>query len=170
MAKGALRPQSPLAGRLDLFLSADIAYTASRRSDLHSLRETHVTRHRLGLRSSWTRVLAASYFVQLLEHVAEPATPIPDLSALLTRGLDYLESHDPDLRAMLHFEQELARLLGLHNPKGTPAIQALRQTFHHIPASREKLLDSFKSPPSTQLPPTSEVHTPLPPPTNHSPP
>jgi DNA repair protein RecO (recombination protein O) len=149
VAKGALRPKSPFAGRLDLFLSADLAFTESRRSDLHTLRETAVTRHRFGLRESWRRVLAASYCVQLIERVAERDTPIPELFDLLTRALDYLESHDPDLRAILHFERELARALGLQSPSGGTAIQALQHVFHIATPQRDHLLHSLQpSPPS----------------------
>ncbi|MFN0128158.1 MAG: DNA repair protein RecO [Verrucomicrobiales bacterium] len=143
VAKGALRPKSPFAGRLDLFLTADIAYAESRRSDLHILREITVTSHRFGLRNSWSRVLAASYFVHLLEQVAERATPLPDHFALLTRALDYLESHDPSLRAILHYERELARLLGIQSARGDNALQALRDLFHVNPSHREKLLQSL---------------------------
>lgn len=156
VAKGALRPKSPFAGRLDLFLSADLAYIESRRSDLHVLREAAVTRHRFGLRESWRRVLAASYFVQLLEQVAERATPIPDLFALLTRALDYLESHDPDLRAVLHYERELARSLGIHSATGGTAIEALRHLYHVVPAQREKLLHAVKDAPPSATPDAPE--------------
>ncbi len=142
VAKGALRPASAFAGRLDLFLTADLAYAESRRSDLHVLREASVTSHRFTLRESWQRVLAASWFVRLLEHVAERATPIPEHFSLLTRALDFLESRDPDLRAVLHYEREMARLLGLHRAH-TAAWPALQQTFHIPPADRDKLLQAL---------------------------
>jgi hypothetical protein len=148
VAKGALRPKSPFAGRLDLFLSAELAFAESRRSDLHTLREAAVTRHRFGLRESWRRVLAASYFVHLLEHVAERDTPIPELFELLTRALNYLESHDPDLGAIVHFERELARALGIQNAGGGTAIQALRHLLHLPTTQRDQLLQSLQSPPS----------------------
>jgi DNA repair protein RecO (recombination protein O) len=146
VAKGALRPKSAFAGRLDLFLTADLGYVESRRSDLHTLREAEVTRHRFGLRDAWVRVLAASYFVQLLEQVAERATPIPELFDLLTRALDYLESHDPDRRAVLHYERELARALGIQSATGGTAIEGLRHVYHVVPTQREKLLEAINDP------------------------
>lgn len=152
MAKGALRPKNAFSGRLDLFLSADLGYVESRRSELHLLREVQVTRHRFGLREAWVRVLAASYFVQLIEQVAERATPVPELFALLTRALDYLESHNPDRRAVLHFERELARALGLPQLSGGGANQGLQHAFHLAPAPREKLLDALKDPPPGATP------------------
>ena len=39
VAKGARRPRSPFAGRLDLFYLAEITYSRSRQSELHGLRE-----------------------------------------------------------------------------------------------------------------------------------
>ena len=39
VAKGARRPKSPFAGKLDLFYLADFSFTRSRRSELHALRE-----------------------------------------------------------------------------------------------------------------------------------
>jgi DNA repair protein RecO (recombination protein O) len=146
VAKGALRPKSPLAGRLDLFLSANLAYTESRRSDLHSLREAEIANPRLGLRASWPRIAAASYFVQLIEQVAERATPIPELFDLLTRALDYLESYEPDQRAVLHYERQLARALGLQSTHGGTAIEAIRHHFHFSATPRDALLRAIQKP------------------------
>src|ERR1700689_4933510 len=39
VAKGARRAKSPFAGKLDLFYLADISFSRSRHSDLHTLRE-----------------------------------------------------------------------------------------------------------------------------------
>lgn len=144
VAKGARRPRSAFAGRLDLFATVEIGYAPSRRSDLHMLREASVAAHRFGLRESWLRVLAASYFVRLIEQVAEPATPIPELFDLLTRALDYLDGRDPDMRAVIHFERELARCLGIHTPAGGAAIQAIRQMYHSLPPQRQKLLAALQ--------------------------
>lgn len=139
LAKGALRPRSAFAGRLDLFVTAEIDYLPSRRSDLHTLRECEVTRHRHQLHQSWRRVMAASYFVQLLELVAERETPVPELADLLTRALDYLNSQEPDWRAVLHFEHELARVLGIHAPRRGAAIQAIHAAYHQVPPLRQRL-------------------------------
>src|SRR5690606_29085538 len=122
-----------------LFVTADIDYAPSRRSDLHTLRECVVTRHRMDLHGSWPRVVAASYFVQLLELVAERETPVPELAGLLTRALDFLETREPDWRAVLHFERELARALGIHAENGGAAIQAIHAACHQVPPLRGKL-------------------------------
>jgi DNA repair protein RecO (recombination protein O) len=145
VAKGARRPKSAFAGRLDLFYTAEIDIVRSRSSDLHILREVAVITHRFGLQQSYLRLLAASYFVKLLETVAERETPIPELYALLARALDYLESHQPDLRAVLHYEQEMARSLGIHALEGGAPIQAIREVYHHVPEQRATLLDRLRN-------------------------
>ena len=39
IAKGARRPKSPFAGKLDLFFEAEISIVRSRKTDLHTLAE-----------------------------------------------------------------------------------------------------------------------------------
>ena len=42
VAKGARRPRSPFAGKLDLFVEADLVWVPSRASELHILKEVEV--------------------------------------------------------------------------------------------------------------------------------
>ena len=42
VAKGARRPKSPYAGKLDLFYEADFSFSPSRTSELHTLREVRL--------------------------------------------------------------------------------------------------------------------------------
>lgn len=139
VAKGARRPASPYAGKLDLFYSAELVWLPAKKSDLHTLRELEVTDFRLGLQSTWGRVLCASYFVKLLEAVAEVETPVESLYDLLRRALDYLTSHDPTRKAVLHFERELAHDLGVQGDGGAAPILALRQMLHRVPPQRDEL-------------------------------
>ncbi len=145
VAKGALRPKSPFAGKLDLFFEADIAFTRSRTSDLHTLRETEVRDPRARIRTRYPRLLAGTYFITLLETNAERETPIPELHDLLTRALDFLDREDPTRRAVLHYETQLARLLGLHMG-GKPsenAIHAIHDLHPKIPRQRAELMDTL---------------------------
>ena len=139
VAKGARRPASPYAGKLDLFYSAELVWLPAKKSDLHTLKELEVTDFRLGLQATWVRVLCASYFVKLLEAVAEVETPVESLYDLLRRALDYLTSHDPTRKAVLHFERELAHDLGVQGDGGALSILALRQMLHRVPPQREEL-------------------------------
>jgi DNA repair protein RecO (recombination protein O) len=145
VAKGARRPASGFAGKLDLFYSTDLLWQPARRSELHLLKEVEVTDFRLGIQATWRRVLCASYFVKLLESVAEPGTPVPGLYDLLRRALDYLTSHEPDRKAVLHFEKELAHELGVHGDEGTAPITALRQMLHRVPDQRAALFEQLES-------------------------
>ena len=144
VAKGARRASSPFAGRLDLFYAADIQFVRSRKSDWHTLHDVSVVEHRMGLQQSYLRLLAASYFVRLVELIAEPGTPLPELFDLLARALQWLDANDPTLKALLHFEKQAAQALGMHAPTGSAPIQVIRQTYHRIPDQRGKLLEALK--------------------------
>ena len=59
--------------------------------------------------------------------------------------LPYLSENDPDLRAVLHFETELARIAGVHDTKmlkSNPAL-ALANLFGRLPSSRAGLLKAL---------------------------
>ena len=142
VAKGALRPKSGFAGRLDLFFGAEIEFVRSRSSDLHILRELAVLEPRFGLRSSYLQTLAASYFVQLLELVAEKDTPIPEIHDLLERALDHLAQGAPRLRSVTYFEEELVGHLGIGQAT-LPPHAAILKLYHKLPAGREELIEAL---------------------------
>lgn len=146
VAKGARRPASPFAGKLDLFFGAEISVAKTPRGDLHPLREVAVSAWREGLRRDYPSMLLAAYCCQLLELAVEPEHAEPALFDLLRRALDHLADKPPSLRALNHFEAELARLLGvLHG--SLPAETCLRQAIGTLPANRRALMDL--------MPPTS---------------
>lgn len=140
VAKGARRPKSPFAGKLDLFFGGEIAVSQARRGDLHSLREVSISHWREGLRRSYTATLLAAYFCQLLEAAVEPEHPDPALHDLLERALDHIDAAAPSLRALRHFESELARILGVLPSRGD-ASDSLRDTLGKLPPSRGELIE-----------------------------
>ena len=140
VAKGAHRPKNRFAGKLDLFFQCEIEIVRSRKSDLHILKDLAVLKTRLGIRQSYLQTLAASYFVKLIEKVAEPAAPAPELADLLERSFEYLNQTRPNHRAVLHFEKELTRCLGIAHPTCTPAT-SISNTFGQLPKQREELLE-----------------------------
>lgn len=142
MAKGALRPKSAFAGTLDLFFETEIAFMRSTRSEIHTLRECILKNPFEGLRKDYARVEMAAYFVELIELLTELDHPVPELFDLLHRALRYLENATPDRRALLHFESELARLLGIHTEGN--AYTALARVCHHLPQSRRGLVAKLK--------------------------
>jgi DNA repair protein RecO (recombination protein O) len=144
VAKGARRPKSPFAGRIDLFFGAEITFVPARRGDLHVLREVAVRDWREGLRTSYVSMLLAGYCCQVLEAAVEPDHPEPDLFDLLRRALDHLDRSPPTLKALRHFESELARLLGISR-ESTPAEAALREVLGTLPATRIELLERLSA-------------------------
>lgn len=141
VAKGALRPKTPFAGRLDLFVSAEIRFTRSKVSDLHTLAEVAWMDPRLHLRDSYDRVLAATYLVKLVEMVVERETPLPAVYDLLHKALDYLTTHEPSKALVERFELRLAEDMGVAGQPGKAAA-ALQMAVHQaLPVQRRQLLD-----------------------------
>ena len=146
VAKGARRAKSAFAGKLDLFFEAEIQISRSKRSNLHTLTEVALQNPFGGIRENFRRTQAASYFVELIEICTESDHHEPELFSLLRRAFAYLNANDPDLRAVLHFEMELARIAGVHDTKvlkSDPA-RALANLFGRLPSSRGELLKSLR--------------------------
>jgi DNA repair protein RecO (recombination protein O) len=142
IVKGALRPKNRFAGVLDLFFDCDISIARSAKSDLHTLREAELRDARAGLRTDHRRVALAAYFVELIELTTEPEHPAPELYDLLRRAFGFLDQHPAEARALLHFESELARMLGIAHPELSPIV-AIGRACHRIPASRAACLAAF---------------------------
>jgi|TARA_B110000037_G_scaffold223121_1_gene302387 DNA repair protein RecO (recombination protein O) len=140
VAKGALRPKSAFAGKLDLFFSGEICVVRARKGELHILREVSISGWRQGLRRQYLTTLMAGYFCQLVEAGVEPGHCDAPLFDLLTRALDYLEKEDPTMKAMLHFEKQLTEILGISGGGGA-ADTALRSHLGMMPATRAQLVE-----------------------------
>lgn len=146
IAKGALRPKSPFVGLLDLFVSCELRLVSGKSTDLGILSEARWTNPRLGLRTSYGRILAATYLVKLLALVAERHAPLPEVYPLLVKALDYLCEKDPSPALVLRFEQRLAEALGLI-PEGDRALaaDAIEDVFHkRLPVQRQQLFEWMK--------------------------
>jgi DNA repair protein RecO len=155
VAKGALRPKSPFAGRLDLFVTCEVVMARSPRTDLHILKEIHLIDPRLTLRNSYLRVLAATYFCKLVELVAERETPLAEVHDILKLALDHLNTHEPTSRLVIRFENKLCEHLGLGCVEhGAAAL--LHDTFHKpLPPQRKQLLDELsRATPDNATPPS----------------
>jgi DNA repair protein RecO (recombination protein O) len=151
VAKGARRAKTPFAGKLDLFFETEISIVPSRKSTLHTLTEVVLKNPFAGIRKNYLRTQAAAYFVELIEICTERDHHEPELFALLRRAFGYLDANDPNLRAISHFETELARIAGVHpaaagpgKRKADPAF-ALGNLFGRLPVSRTPLLKTLAS-------------------------
>ena len=142
VAKGARQPKSRFSGVLDLFFECEIQYLRSRKSELHILRELVLLSAYEAIRIEYSRVALASYFVELIELVTEPDHPAPEIYTLLKRACTHLNGHAATKRALLHFESELVRFLGIQHPDLTAAI-AIGRAYHRLPQSRTALVKSL---------------------------
>ena len=113
VAKGARRPKSPYAGKLDLFYLADFSFTRSRRSDLHTLREVNLRETHGALREDFVKLQHAAYATACLELATETDTPLPEIYELTSGFLDWLCRSEPQVQSIFAFELKLLHELGL---------------------------------------------------------
>ena len=146
VAKGARRPKSPFAGKLDLFYLADFSFMRSRRSDLHTLREVNLRETHGPLRGDVARLQHAAYVTACLELATEAETPLPEIYALAAGFLDWLCSDEPRVQTIFAFELKLLHELGLapdlgetRLPPGTQKIAATLLTAEWSVCARLKL-------------------------------
>ena len=149
VARGARNPKSPFAGKLDLFFDAEISWSRARSGELHSLREVSVTDTRESIRSDYNAMLLSGYCCRLLEFAVERDHPEPELCDLLRRALDHVSARGASVRAMQHFEHEMARNLGVSGER-RHATSALRDALGSLPPQRAQLLERLS--PAAEFP------------------
>lgn len=113
VAKGARRPKSPFAGKLDLFFLAELSFRQSQRSELHALRELRVLDFHQALRAELGYLQQAAYLAQLVEKTTEVNTPLPGLFELVKETLSQLPGSQPRALTVFAFEMKLLAMLGL---------------------------------------------------------
>jgi DNA repair protein RecO (recombination protein O) len=143
VAKGARNPKSSFAGKLDLFFAAEISWQPAKRGKLHHLRECHVIDYREGLRRDYHTTMLAGYCCGLIEQVCEPEHPHEAMHDLLSRALRHLDEEGGSLRALRHFERELARIEGVGRDRGD-AFTELAQIGASLPQLRSDLLQRLR--------------------------
>ena len=114
VAKGARRPKSSFAGKLDLFYEADISFARSRKSDLHILREVNLRGTNKFLRDDILKLNRAAYAAAFIEQATETETALPAVFDLLREFLKALGAQQsPAATIVFAFELKLLRELGL---------------------------------------------------------
>jgi len=113
VAKGARRPQSPFASKLDLFYRADFSFSRSRSSDLHTLREVNLKETFPSLREDMGRLQQAGYATHLIELATETDTPIPSVYELLLGFAKFICAGPPAPQTIFALELKLLQDLGL---------------------------------------------------------
>ncbi len=113
VAKGARRPKSPFAGKLDLFYAADFSYSRSRSSSLHQLREIKLRETHGAIRRDLMKLQQAGYAAAFIEQATETDTPLPEIFELVREFLKHLCEHQPQPQNIFALELKLLRELGL---------------------------------------------------------
>ena len=113
VAKGARRPQSPFAGKLDLFYAADFSFSRSRRSDLHTLREVSLRETHGAIRQDILKLQQAGYAAAFIEQTTEVETPLAEIFELTRAFLKQLCGQPPRPQNIFTLELKLLRELGL---------------------------------------------------------
>lgn len=135
VAKGARRPKSPFAGKLDLFYLADFSFSRSRHSELHALREASLRQTHAPIRQELLKLQQAGYATAFIEQATETEAPMPEVFELTCDFIDHLCTQPAQPANIFAFEFKLLRELGL-----APDLHELRLT----PGARkivEALLD-----------------------------
>jgi DNA repair protein RecO (recombination protein O) len=141
-ARGALRQGGAFCGKLDLFHRAEITFSISRRSTLHTLREVNLLASLDN--PSYATLSLASYFSDLALGIAPAMQPSHEIHDLLVRALDHLGSAPPSSRAFNHFERETARIAGVLDPRSDPATRhALAHLCGGFPKTRAQALKAL---------------------------
>jgi DNA repair protein RecO (recombination protein O) len=113
VAKGALRPKSPLRGKLDLFYKAEFSFARSRRSELHALREVRLLETHALLRQELAWLQQASYCAAFIEQATETDTPLPMIYELMDGLLEHLPRQPAQPLTLFAFEMKMLVELGL---------------------------------------------------------
>jgi len=104
-----------------------------------------------GIRKNYFSTQTAAYFVELIEICTERDHREPELFALLHRAFSYLDANMPNLRAVTHFETELAtyrRCARSQNMKKRSSFRAgqfIREIAHLAHAALENVIITDES-------------------------
>jgi DNA repair protein RecO (recombination protein O) len=113
VAKGARRPKSLFAGKLDLFYEADFSFQRSRSSELHTLREVRLRKTNSALREDILKLQRAAYAATFVVQTTETETPLANVYELFGEFLQSLCAHEPSSQLIFAFELKMLHELGL---------------------------------------------------------
>jgi DNA repair protein RecO (recombination protein O) len=113
VAKGARRPKSPFAGKVDLFYEADFSFSRSRRGELHTLREISLRQTNGALREDILKLRQAAYAAALIVQATEIETPLAAIFELFQKFLEVAATRESLPQTILAFELKMLHELGL---------------------------------------------------------
>jgi DNA repair protein RecO (recombination protein O) len=112
VAKGARRPKSPFAGKLDLYYEADFSFQRARKSSLHTLREVNLRATRPALRTDFSALEQIARAGRRIERTTEEDAPVPEIFDLFKNFLDEIAKPPIETALLLAFEIKLLEVLG----------------------------------------------------------
>lgn len=131
VAKGARRPKSPFAGKLDLFYEADFSFSRSHRSELHNLREVKLLKTHGAIREDIRKLQQAAYATAFIEQATETETPLPEIFKLLAVWYQQLCQQTLPAHGIFALELKLLDELGLrpdlNSARLTPGARKISQ-------------------------------------------
>ncbi|MDX2081790.1 MAG: DNA repair protein RecO [Terrimicrobiaceae bacterium] len=134
LARAARRPSSPFAGKLDLFYRAEVGFSTSAKTSLHTLREVRLIEPFDAAAVPCGNVFLCGYFAELVDLCTESGHASPDIYSLLARAVGHLREKTASARALGYFEEELCRVLGIAG--AADPLAALGNYCGRIPESR----------------------------------
>jgi DNA repair protein RecO (recombination protein O) len=133
VAKGARRPKSPFAGKLDIFYAAEFSFSRSRQSELHTLREVSLHETHGAIREDILKLQQAGYAAAFIEQATEMETPLPEIFELVRGFLKQLCEQTPQPQNVLALELKLLREMGLEpdfdETRVTPGARKIVESF-----------------------------------------
>ncbi|MDX1952341.1 MAG: DNA repair protein RecO [Verrucomicrobiota bacterium] len=113
IAKGARKPKSTFAGRLDLNFLAEFSFQRSSRSTLHTLREVTLLNQFASVRTEISKLQQIAYTSVLLEKCVEEDAPAPELFQLYRGFLEHVARTRSSVNSILAFELKFLKEMGL---------------------------------------------------------
>lgn len=141
VAKGALKPKNKFHQKTELFTQAELLWAPSTRSDLHQQIDIEIKRRRNAISERYKNFLAASYFVELLESSSEFDAPSYESYDLIERGFNFLTEKDITRKAVIHFEKQLAEILGYGS--SMEEVNSLKNQNKKVSRLRQKCLEGL---------------------------
>lgn len=93
VAKGARKPTSSFAARLDVFCEADLLMVKGKSLDI--VKEARLVKAHPGVREDMEHAAAAAPAIDLMARLSQPDLASPKLYALTSSALDRMEESDP---------------------------------------------------------------------------
>lgn len=107
VARGARRPGSRLAGRLEPFSRVRALLAVGRTLDV--VTQVEVAASRARVREDLDRLSAAAFAVEVVDRATDERQPAPEIFDVLDRALGAIETGDPELAALWAAAQVLVR-------------------------------------------------------------